>query len=377
MAETAPDALVAGQDVRIEPPEEEEIDSDGWVKKGKVPTALEDFRAQYGLPEVFSLVVKKRNARKGNKEELVMEYASQVPTTDELAAWHGIGDYVLYASYRDAKGKLHKVDNPIELSISGAYYEQLHADAELKRNRDFLGRASGAPAAKEAGDPTKQLRDTLALYRELSPATSPVVDLSPLAEAIKEQGANFREMMRDLKTAQAPAPMNPFTKALLDAIAPALATVLVKVMDRTLLPAKDGKDDLDKLLDKGEKLKALGGLFGFGGGDKEEHWVDKVADRLERLMLSWESRGGGTLDPTTKEMIQEHPDFQKLISSPDMAARVWAKMFKDKQYASEAEKMRTCKNALIVMRQLDVPVPAEFEKEYEDLKAKAGPPAAP
>lgn len=373
MAEEAPQTAVAGQDVLISHPEEEEIETEGGGKKPKPPTALEDFRAQYGLPDVFSLVVKKLNPRKGNKEELVMEYSSQVPTTDELAQWHGIGDYVLYPSWRDGKGKLHKIEPPITIAISGAYYEGIHSDAELKRNRDFLGRASGAPAAKDGADATKAFRDTLALYREIAPPQT--VDLRPLADAIKEQGANFREMMREMKTA-APAPqLNPLAKALLEAMAAPLAALAVKVMERTLLPQKDGKDDLDKLLDKGEKLKALGGLFGFGGGDKEEHWVDKVADRLERLMISFESRGGKPLDPDTKEMIQEHPDFQKLLSSPDMTARVWARMFKDKKFESDAEKVRACKNALIVMRQLEVPVPAEFEKEYEELKAKTG--AAP
>lgn len=374
MAEKAPDGPAAGQEVVITHPEDEEIDG-GEGKKAKLPTALEDFRSQYGLPEVFSLVVKKLNPRKGNKEELVMEYSSQVPTTEELAQWHGVGDFVLYPSYRDAKGKLHKVEPPITLPISGAYYEQLFADAELKRNRDYLGRATGAAPAKETGDPTKQLRDTLALYRELAPPQT--VDMRPLADAIKEQGANFREMIRELRTAQQPAPVNPLVKALLEAMAAPLATLAVKVAEKALLPAKDGKDDLDKLLDKGEKLKALGGLFGFGGGDKEDHWVDKVADRLERLMLSWESKGGKDIDPGTKEMIQEHPDFQKLLASPDMTARVWNRMFKDKQFASDGDKLKACKNALIVMRQLDIPVPGEFEKEYEELKAKAGTPAAP
>lgn len=373
MSETPADAPAAGQEVRITPPAAEEIDAEeaqGEGKPAKIPTALEEFRAQYGLPDVFSLVVKKANPRKGGKEEQVMEYTSKVPTTEELAEWHGVGDFYLYPSWRDAKGKLHQVKPALHIPISGDYYENLYDEARIKRNRSYAGRANGTGTPAPGGeDLVKQLRETLALAKEMRPETQPL-NLQPLADAIKEQGANFREMIKDMRAAQVAPAMNPFTKALLDALAVPLAALAVDVAKRALIPG-DGtkKDPLDELLNKGEKLKAISNLFG-GGESKEDHWVDKIADRLERLMLSWEKKGGGTLDDDTKEMIKEHPDFQKLLSSPDLQNRVWDKFFRHKKFPDDLAKLRGCKNALVIMRELDVPVPAEFEQEYEELKKK-------
>lgn len=357
----AAEELVPGAAVNVHNLADRPISEDSEERKPRVPKALDDLRLKYGLPEVFALVVMKQNPRK-NKFELVQEFQNFIPDNDYLAEWFGNGEYALHPSYKGPAGKLIKME-PITISLTGAHYQGIFNQAERRRTMEQIAvLGGGAPAAGISG--IQQIRETAELLKTIAPTPPPAIDLSPIAEVM-------RSLVDSQNRRQEPAPINPMVKMFVEAAGAALALALPKIIERVFSKNDKGEEMFDKFINLAEKFGSFKELIN-PTPPKEDHWIDKIATLLENLAPQFLAMKGTPAEAATVNMIKGTQDYQALKASPEAQKEVVDKFYRNKTYATPADKFKNLQNAIVILRTLEMDIPKDLADEYSAMAQNAG-----
>jgi hypothetical protein len=289
-------------------------------KVRQIPAPVQAFLDTHALPDRYTLVLGRRNSRSG-REETLQTYTNYFPDVEEIGRDFGTGDYFfIFSFYNRAKSKRDKWD-PIDFVLAGDHFETIYTEEKDRRETERLTKITrGGILDRLQGqgqqNPLALLKDAASLLNEFGGRGNAGPDLTPLAEAIKAQGENFRSA---LETMNRPRP--PMPDWLSGIITTAATAVISKLVDK--LTEKKGEEDpmgkaMDKLISLGEKF----GMFKELASPKEPDKWDRLITLAEvifnplmdRLMALPPAQRKN--DPAVK-MITSSKDFKELMNDPD------------------------------------------------------------
>lgn len=332
-------------------------------KARTIPPPVQAFLDTHALPDRYTLVLGRRNSRSG-REETLQTYFNYFPDVEEIGRDFGVGDFFfIFSFYNSQKRKRDKLE-PIDFVLAGDHYEEIYAaekDRKEKIRLTNLARSGILTGGERSQSPLQSLKEAADILEKFGGGSrAPAIDLTPLSEAIKAQGENFRAALEHMNRPKEPLPA--WATALLGTSITALVN---KVLDK-LTAEKKGEEDpmgkaMDKLIGLGEKF----GMFKDLVSPKEPDKWDRIISLAEVIFTPLVERlaslppAARKEDPTVK-MITGSKDFKDLMSDPEGLKKFMAKFY-DKFGA---------RRTVIAMESCGLAPTPELKKEAEAEQAE-------
>lgn len=308
-----------GEDGAPLPPESgEETVAEEKEKSRQIPAPVADFLNTHSLPQRYTLSLIRVNSRT-SREETQQVYQNYFPDVEEIGREHGPGQYIFIFSFYNSKLKKRDKWEPIEFILSGTHFDEIYAAEKERKDQENIAKIQRSriiDATTGQQSPLSALKEAKELMEILGGNQPPGVDLTPLAEAIKAQGENFRAALEAQSRPRPPMPE--WLTAILGSVATALTTILVT----KLTEKKEEGDPMGKAMDRLTSLGEKMGMFKDAFAPKEADKWDKLIglaevifpplfDRISALPVAQRKE-----DPTVK-MITDSKQFKDMASDPE------------------------------------------------------------